>query len=171
MSDFIANNGRPFTRQLFWEEWVDLPIDQRVIEPKYSLYRDKPGLINFGKAYVEARDPTGYAVSQELLYDYSHWQTLLRCKWFLAAKEVWDRELDAAIASEGMAKIRQLLADGLPAQQLAAAKYLANREYRKDKSATKGRPSNDQIAKEAARQAEFDRELADDAKRIRLVKG
>ena len=171
MSDFVASNGKMFTRQLFWEEWVDLPIEQRTTDPAFTLYRDKPGLINFGKKYVELRDPTGYAVSQELLGDYSHWQTLMRCKWFLAAKESWDRELDAALASEAMAKIRTLLADGLPAQQLAAAKYLANREYRKDKAATKGRPSNDQIVKEAARQAEYNRELEEDAKRIRLVKG
>lgn len=165
-----ASNGKYYTKQLFWEEWINLPIDQRMIDPFFSLYKDREGLINFGKKYVELRDPTGYAVSQELLGDYNLWTVLMNCRWFVAAKEIWDKELDAALASEAMTKIRELLTDGLPAQQLAAAKYLANKEYRKDKSSSKGRPSNAEIAKQAREQAEIEKALAADFKRIKAVK-
>jgi len=170
MKNFKATNGKYYTKQLFWEEWINLPIDLRIIEPSFSLYKDKPNLINFGKKYVEHRDPTGYAVAQELLGDYNLWTALMNCRWFVAAKEVWDRELDAALASEAMAMIRLLLKEGLPAQQLAAAKYLANKEYRKDKSASKGRPSNAEVTRQAREAAEVEKQLADDFKRIQAVK-
>lgn len=165
-----ASNGKYYTKQLFWEEWINLPIDQRMIDPFFSLYKDREGLINFGKKYVELRDPTGYAVSQELLGDYNLWTVLMNCRWFIAAKEIWDKELDAALASEAMIKIRELLTDGLPAQQLAAAKYLANKEYRKDKSSNKGRPSNAEVARQAREQVEIEKALAADFQRIKAVK-
>jgi hypothetical protein len=171
MNNFKASNGKYYTRALFWEESIDLSNDARVIPPVFTLYKDKPNLINFGKAYVETRDPTGYKVTQELLNgDYNLWTVLMNCTWFLAAKEMWDRELDAALSSEGMEKIRVMLTDGLPAQQLAAAKYLANKEYRKDKTATKGRPSSEQVTRQAREQAAIEKELAEDFKRIKSVK-
>src|SRR5687768_13836907 len=120
---FKAGNGKYLTRQLFWEQWITLTHEERVTEPSFSLHKDKPDCINFGKAYVESRDPTGYKVAMELLGDYNHWTALMSCRWFVAAKEIWDREMDAALTSEAMQKIHQLMTEGLPAQQLAAAKY------------------------------------------------
>lgn len=166
---FIAANGKYFTRQLFYEEFVNLTIEQRVVEkPMFSLYKNRPGTINFGKAYVESRDPTGYRVTQELLNgDYTLWTVLMGCRWFVAAKEVWDRELDAALASDAIQEIQFLMKEGMPAQKLAAAKYLANREYKKDKTATKGRPKREDIDKAAKDLAVSEKELAEDLKRIR----
>lgn len=164
---YIGNNGKFYTRQLFWEEWVELPNDQQVFDPPFTLHKDKPGRINFGTAYVASRDPTGYKVSQQLLGSYSHWQALLSCRWFNAAKEIWDKELDAAIQSEAMDEIKTLMKEGLPAQKLAAAKYLANKDYRKDNTASKGRPRREDINRAAKDMAATEREVLDDLARIR----
>jgi hypothetical protein len=167
---FKAANGKYRTKLLFWEVWSDLAISERAIEPIFTLHKDKEGLINFGKAYIATRDPTGYKVSQEVLGgDYTLWTVLLNCRWFKNAKEIWDRELDAMIKSEALDEIRALAKEGLPAQRLAAAKYLANLEYRKDRLAQKGRPRREDVDKAARELANNERELLEDLGRIRLV--
>lgn len=170
MSEFIAANGKYFTSQLFWEQWIELPEDRRVLEkPMFTLYRDKEGLINFGREYVDHGDPTGYDVAMKLLGNYNHWVALNQCTWFQAAREIWDEQLDAKIKADAFKKIEELKDIGQPAQQLAAAKYLANADYRRNRSATKGRPSKEEIAKEARKAAATERDLANDFQRIRAV--
>lgn len=167
MTNFRAPNGNYYTRQLFWEEYIDLPIEKRAIEPKFTLYKDKPNLINFGKVYVQLKDPSGYRLAEKLFDgDYTLWTVLLNCRWFQAAKEVWDRELDASLVADGLEAIRDMAVNGMPAQKLAAAKYLANKEYRRDRTAGKGRPSKDDVAKAARDLAINDRDLQEDFKRI-----
>jgi hypothetical protein len=170
MEKFQSPSGKFYTRQLFWEESIELSSEVRVIDPVFTLYKDKPGLINFGKAYVESEDPTGYKVAEELLGGYRLWTVLMQSKWFQAAKKLWDEELDARLASKGFEKIKDLAKNGLPAQQLAAAKYLANGEHRKDHKATKGRPTKAQIEEKAKEEADLQSRYVEDYKRIRLVK-
>lgn len=169
-SSFIGGNGVFFTRQLFWEQAIELPEGVKSKEPIFTLHKDKPGLINFGKRYVELRDPTGYKISQELLYSYDHWRSLLNSKWFLVAKELWDQELDALIQSEALDVIRTQAKEGQPAQALAAAKYLANKDYRKDKKDV-GRPLKRMVDAEVKKMADQERDIQDDFSRIRLVSG
>lgn len=168
MKNFRSENGQYFTRQLFWELFIELPIERRVIEPVFTLYKDKPGLINFGKEYIKTKDPTGYKVTQKLLAgDYTLWTVLMGCRWFVAAKEVWDRELDAALVSEAIDQIRELAREGMPAQRLAAAKFLATKAYRRDNSASKGRPKREDVDKAARDLAVSERDIEEDLKRIK----
>lgn len=170
MSRFISSNGKYYTRQLFWEESIQLLIEKRTIKPMFSLYRDREGLINLGKVYVKCADPSGYKVAQELFDgDYTLWTVLMGCRWFVAAKEVWDRELDAKLYSEGMEEIRTLAKDGMPAQKLAAAKFLATKAYRKDNSASKGRPSRQDVDRAAKDLAATELDLEADLKRIKGI--
>jgi hypothetical protein len=157
---------------LFWDLWIELPIERRVIEPLFTLYKDKEGYVNFGREYVKTKDPTGYKVAQKLLGgDYTHWTVLCGCKWFLAAKELWDRELDAALASEAMDEIRVLVREGMPAQKLAAAKFLATQGYRKKDVNTKGRPAKSDVERAARDLAMQEKDLEEDLKRIRGAQG
>jgi hypothetical protein len=168
MSRFTTSGGNYYTRQLFWEESITLPIEKRMIKPFFTLYKDRPNTLNFGKAYIKSKDPTGYTVAQELLDgDYTLWTVLMGCRWFLAAKEVWDRELDAALSSEGLKAIREMAEDGMPAQKLAAAKYLANKEYRKDKTANKGRPKREEVDRAARELAANEKDIQADLDRIK----
>lgn len=163
-------SGQYYTRQLFWEESIELSDSMKAIAPVFTLYKNKPGLINFGQEYILSEDPTGYTVAQKLLGEYSHWTILMKSKWFKAAKTLWDDELDARLTARGFNKIQELLKDGPPAQQLAAAKYLADKEYRKDKSASKGRPSKKEIDEKIREDADTQEQLSADFKRISLVK-
>ena len=141
----------------------------------YTLMHDYPGLVNFRRVYVQLADPTGYKLSQLYLEDYDHWTLLMKASWFREAKEAWDKELDAKLASEGLSTIR-MFSDGIegvaPALQLQAAKYLANLEHKKvPKEASKrGRPTKEEVAGELKTQTQEAATFADDAARIRLVK-
>jgi hypothetical protein len=168
MSNPFKNaQNKYYTRQLFWEQWNDLPNEMKKIEPMFTLYADKPGLINFGKAYVESEDPTGYKISQELLDGYRLWSLLMKSSWFIAAKKMWDEELDARLTSKGLNKMQEILENGGPAQQAVAAKYFADREYRKDKTKSRGRPSKEEVAAEVRKEASFSRTISEDFERIR----
>lgn len=176
-------SGSRYARVLFWEEQQKLPIEDRLIEPMFTLQVDKPGLVNFRKAYVEMADPTGYKMGMRYLEDFAHWQMLMKSPWFRDAKERWDVELDAKLAGEGLATIRAY-ADGIegvsPAIQFQAAKYLANNLYRGSNASAaappytgkkRGRPSKEEIEGNLKIETADAQTLAADLDRIRLVKG
>ena len=169
MSKLKNSQNKYYTRQLFWEEWIELPNEKKTITPVFTLYKDKEGLINFGKAYVESEDPTGYKVSQEHLEGYRLWTLLMNCSWFKTAKKMWDEELDARLSSKGLQKLQEMLVNGTPPQQAAAAKYFADKEYRKDKTHARGRPSKEQVAAQTRKEAETEKQLSADFERIRAV--
>jgi hypothetical protein len=165
------HQNRRFTKQLFWEQYITLPETERTFHPPFTLHADKEGYINFGKAYIDSNDPSGYTVAQLLLNkDYEHWQHLCRCTWFKEAKEKWDAELDAKIYSEALAKIKEL-AKGDDAKALQAAKFLANKEYKhKGSKISRGRPSREEVAGELKREVEDQKFLVEAADRIRVIK-
>ena len=167
-----------YTRLLFWDQHQLLPIDSRTREPLFTLHHDKEGLTNLRRSYVALGDPTGYKLAQLHLEDYSHWQLLMKCPWFKEAKEIWDVELDAKLASEGLDTIK-LYADGIeglsPAVQLTAAKYLADKAYKKNAAPSKGpgrgRPTKEEVEGNLKIDTAAAAELEADLARIRLVKG
>lgn len=163
-----------YTRQLFWDQHQLLPAELRVREPIYALHRsDLPGITNFGRVYVQLGDPTGYKVSNVLLEDFSHFNLLMRSEWFREAKAIWDAELEAKLASEGLDAIR-MFADGIegvaPAVQLTAARYLADKGWQKKEAPKRGRPSKEEVKGELKRSVEEEQGIADDLARIRKVK-
>lgn len=151
-----------------------MAVHERACDPMFTLHHDRPGLINLRRVYVELGDPTGYQLATRYLEDYSHWLMLNKCSWFAEAKEQWDIELDAKLSSEGLAAIR-MYSDGVedvsPAVQLQAAKYLADKNYRKmSKAPSRGRPSKEEVAGNLKVETVHAAQLADDLSRIRLVK-
>lgn len=166
---FRSEANTRYTKQIFFEQWRDLPIEQRVGEPPFTLFLDKEGYINFGKEYVADGDPTGYTTATRLLDGYPHWKQLEKAMWFRAAKAIWDEELDAKLKAEALLKIREL-SKGDDAKALQAAKYLANQEY-KEKTSKRGRPSKEEVEGKLNEDAEEAKRLREDAERIRLIKG
>lgn len=163
-------HNQRYSKQLFWEQWTQLPIDQRIIEPAFSLHIQREGLICLGREYIQDGDPTGYTTSVRLFQDYGYWKHLLKAAWFRDAVKIWDEELEAKLYAEGLAKIRAVALGDSPSA-LSAARYLADKQFKLDKSATKrGRPTSEEVEgalNEAARERS---EVEDDAARIRLVK-
>lgn len=136
----------------------------------FSLYEDKPGLINCRTTFVEFGDPTGYKWAMTYLKDYAHWEWLMKSTWFREAYDVWMHELKQRVRSEALGVLREVALTAPPAQATPAAKYLASFEW--EKSEARGRPSKAEVtgrAKEAAKALE---DTQDDMERIglRLVK-
>src|SRR6476661_10606613 len=127
---FKNETGQRYTKQLFHEMWINLPIELRRGEPPFTLNHKKDGLICFREEYVRDADPTGYTTSTRLLGDFTYWTLLCKTSWFRDALESWNEELEAKLQAEAMRKIREI-AEGDDAKALAAAKFLAQKEYKK----------------------------------------
>lgn len=164
---FKNESNQRYTKQLFFETWRDLPIEDRVVEPAFTLYLDKEGLTNLGKEYVNDADPSGYKTATRCLGDYAYWKYLLRAKWFRDAVDTWNEELDAKLFAEGMDKIREL-AKSDEKSALQAAKFLATHGY-KEKDTKRGRPSKVEVEGALKAAAEDAKSLDEDAKRIGLI--
>jgi hypothetical protein len=156
-----------FTKCLFYETCVNIEIVKRNCEPVFTLHADIPGLINFGREYINDMDPTGYATSKRLLKDYQHWLHLNKFTWFTNAKEQWDLEIDARVRSEAIASIRAIAGDVEDKGALQAAKYLADKGL-SDKAKTRGRPSKLEIEAALKAETEEQKQIEKDLGRISL---
>lgn len=166
---FKNNNNQRYTKQLFLETWRELPIEDRVVEPAFTLYLDKEGLINLGKEYVNDADPSGYTTSLRIFGEYAYWTYLLKRPWFREAVDSWNQELDAKLYAEGIEKIRQI-AMSEDKGALVAAKFLVQQGYKnKEDTKGRGRPSKAEVDNALKRAVESAKDIEEDAKRIGLV--
>lgn len=144
-------NGGWMTEALFYD-FSSLKASGKVVyEPVFSLHEDRPGLVNCRKTFVDLRDPTGYKWAMTYLGDWNHWLRLMRCHWFQEAYEIWIAELNMLLKSEAVAKVREIMLSENPSQSLAAAKFMATKEYDR---ATRGRPSKEEVKGELRKAAE-----------------
>lgn len=154
-------------RQLFWEQWVLLPKDERVIEPLFTLNKDNPKYISGRDTFVELGDPTGYEWAMKYLGDYAHWKYLMKSSWFQEAYNLWMEELNTKQLAQALQVIREIALSSDSKSALPAAKYLAEQGWLKKPSP--GRPSKATInaeLKAALREKSIE---DDDAQRIGLV--
>lgn len=162
-------SNQRYSKQLFWEQWITLPIEQRLIKPPFTLHNEREGYVCFGQEYVNDADPTGYTTSKRLLGDFGYWRHLLKAAWFREALELWNEELDAKLKAEGLKVIRETAASDDKAA-LAAARYLANLDYKNNSPASKrGRPSKEEVEGRLASEARELKDVEEDYKRIQLV--
>lgn len=158
-----ATNQR-YTKQLFYEMWIGMPQEQRVMKPPFTLYTSKEGYINFGMEYISYGDLSGYTISKKYFDSYAHWTMLLKCPWFKTAKEEWDKEIEARLYAEGMRRIRETAGEEGP-QALQAARFLATKAYR-EKGPARGRPSKHEVQGALAQEVEEAKALEEDYLRI-----
>lgn len=163
---YKASNGIWLTEAIFWERANDKPVSQRTHEPIFSLYDDKPGLVNCRTTFVNFKDPTGRKWALTYLGDWNHWTRLMRCKWFREAYDSWIMELNAQLKSEALSKVMEIMQGENSAQALAAAKYIASAEYDK---VGRGRPSKSEMEGELKRAAEAVAVEDEDLARIGLT--
>lgn len=139
-------NNMWLTKSLFWDLWKIMSIEEKKYDPVFSLYKDKPGLVNVRKTFVDLGDATGYLWAIKYLGDYEHWMTLMKCRWFKEAYDVWIHELNQKLKAEAIGRI-QMIAAGDTVQALAAAKFLAEQSGTETKL-RRGRPTKEEIAAE-----------------------
>ena len=153
--------------------WRTLEEKDRTFEPPFSLHIKRDGLICMREDYVNDADPSGYKTSTRLLGDFGYWKYLMRAGWFRDAVKEWNDELEAKLYSEGLTKIRTIAASE-DKGALAAARYLADRGFKLDKTkSTRGRPSAEEVEGKLKEEARELSEHEEDAARIGLsiVKG
>ena len=170
VAPFRGETNQRYTKQLFWDQQINLPIEDRLIEPVFTLYLDRPGLINLGREYVGDLDMSGYKTSTRLFKDFGYWAHLMKAGWFREAVRQWDEEIEAKLYSEGLAKIREL-ANSDEKGAFTAAKYLADKSFLLDKKrlVKRGRPSNEEVEGRLNQMADEEKQLSEAADRIRLV--
>ena len=153
-------------RQIFFEQWIALKVEDRVVEPVFTLYKDRPGLVNARTTFIDIGDPTGYEWAITYLGDYNHWKYLMKSPWFQEAYETWLEELTQKQLAAAIKVITEIALSGDSKAALPAARYLAEQGWKKP---DRGRPTKatiDANLKQAMRERSIE---DDDAERIGLT--
>lgn len=166
-----------YTKLLFWDNQVAMPIAGRSIEPLFTLHHDVKGYTNFRKEYLKDEDKTGYKTAMRLLEDYSHWQLLEKAPWFKEAKIIWDKELDAKLEAKALDVLKGIMKSDecKPSERISAAKEILKRAEgtspRKMASSRKaGRPTSEEIEGNLKKETRESQQIKEDLARIRKVK-
>ena len=153
--------GRPLTQSLFLEiGYSDFAIYSLDDEDKVYKGKVYPSL---KRLYLEAEDPSEYSFAKEHLLNWNHWERLNANKQLRAHFDAWRAELSIAIRSDSIRAIMDAALDGTNFQ---AAKWLAEGGW--DKRGA-GRPSKEDIQKEAAVASRLHAEFAEDIERLKKV--
>ena len=169
VSKFTNCNGMRRLKGLFIEKCITPE------EKKTALYtlKDNPhkGLPSLFRLYMEEYDPSEYNFAVKNLEDHKHWLLLCETAWFKPYVERWRYELDLSIQANAVAKlIKESQKDTREA--LSAAKFLIEKRLLLiDKPSNKGRPSKEEIAKNANRIAQDNHDLNDHMLRLGLIEG
>lgn len=164
---YKASTGNWYTLALFDETCLHQSHPMRNVDPVFSLYSDKPGLINCLKTFVALRDPTGYKWAMEYLGDWKHWERLMQLAWFQEAVATWQHQLQLMLQAEAIQRIQQI-AESDSSQSLAANKYIAEEGWKPKTKSTRGRPSKAEVSAEMKRLTKEAQEVEADAERIGL---
>lgn len=152
--------GRFRTQSLFWESrHPDYP-------PVFTLKKyEHEGCVSMYQKYMEIADPTEYQVAIRLLGSWDHWCKLKDRPWFKDELEGWREELRIRLDSERYYEAKTKAEDG----DLQATKWLAT-TYGEKAKPKRGRPSLAEKQAALKQSIEEERDLAEDAKIIGLVK-
>ena len=167
IKNFRAANGVRYLEGLFFEK--NRMEDRQGCH--YTLKdRDHQGFPSLYRLYMEKEDLTEWGFAQAYLDGWEHWDILCNCLWFKPYVERWRKELELKIKGRALSNIRQVAIDETNKNSYYANKLLLEGGWKdKESSAQKrGRPSKDEIKKEADYQAQSITRIREDSKRIKL---
>lgn len=163
-------------REIYWpiftlreEDYKPPPSDWYQQPLADGTFRYKDGVIpSLRKIYLQYSDPAEYEFSMKVFHSDRHWKILQGCEFFKPYLAEWRQTLAKKLESEAVMVMRDLAVNGPGPQALQAAKWLAERSHF-DAPRGKGRPSNQEVAKETRLQVEQARMLKEDAERMGLM--
>lgn len=148
MSKFRTSNNQRLLKGLFYEEsdnkdsvvYTLKDRDHTVGEVTYpSLYR----------LYQETEDLTEYEFAVSHLDGWEHWQMLKSCTWFKPFAKRWREELETKVMSRALARLKAEAASSSK-NAFLANKFLIERGWiPKEQKSSVGRPSKDEIKRQA----------------------
>lgn len=167
-SPYRTHNNIRLTRALFYEvagedksgviytlKDRDHIVDGNVLP---SLYR----------LYMEMEDLTEYEFANKYLDGWEHWKMIDDAYWMKDIVKRWREELYLKIAARALNGIKTISRTNTR-DAMAAQRYLIEKGWiPKDEKEKRGRPSKEDIKKEAQRQVLNDRQLKEDMDRIGL---
>lgn len=162
-NQFRIWTGQRLLKGLFYE--TTLSDKSSVV---YTLKdRDHEGYPSLYRLYMETDDPTEYNFAISHLDSWDHWETLCQCTWFKPYVSRWRKELEVRAKAKALMAIKALADNPDTKESYQANKFLINGGWKeKSQGRGAGRPSKEDIKKEATRLAEDSRSIDDDFARI-----
>lgn len=139
--------GTRFLRELFYET-TNADKSNVVYTLKNEDHEGYPSLY---RIYMTYEDPTEYTFAIDNLADWEHWERLLECSWFKEYVTKWRREAEIRQKSKALARVLEESRSGSK-EALNANKYLLEKRWVEKDSPARGRPSKEEIKKEAEKE-------------------
>jgi len=164
---FKDPKGAYLTQALFYEyRFVKRAGDYPML---YTLNDyDLDGCVSLKQVYLELRDPTEYTIATMCFYGWEHWQRLCAQEWFKKELDKWREELDTLIRADAFRTIAAAT-QKTDATGVAAAKYIAERGWEKNKPAKRGAPTKAEKKGHLKEMSRYSKELEEDLKRLNIV--
>lgn len=136
----------------------------------FTLHKeDVDGLPSLYRLYLEEEDVSEYFFAKKYLGGWEHWQKLSESTFFKPYIQDWRKELEILIRAKALKRLLAV-ADN-PANKFSydANKLLVKEGYKEkdtDKTSKRGRPTKDEINKEATRIASEEDQVKLDHERL-----
>jgi hypothetical protein len=120
------------------------------------------------RLYMAESDPTEYSFATRYFESWHHWLELCECEWFKPYAARWRFEFETRLRAQSLARLLEA-ATGASKEAVQVNKWIVEGGYTpkgKQGSTGRGRPSKDDIAKEAHRIASGNTKLDEDYLRI-----
>lgn len=161
VSKFTNDSGMRLTKGLFYE--MMLADKSSVI---YTLKNaDHKGYPSLYKLYMAEEDPKEYRFVQKYLEGWEHWVQLCDLVWFKPYVTRWREELQLKLESEALYHIISESRAGRK-ESFAANKYLLEKGWKTQAKDPVGRPSKEQIKREAERMLTDNSRVLEDLNRL-----
>lgn len=156
----LDSEGRPLTQSLFLEVGYS---DQAIYTFKEvdHVYNGK-SYISLKKRFIEMEDPTEYEFATTYFLSWKHWQRICKNKLILEQISDWREELEMKLRSRAVKQAMQ--AAGSPGGNFQATKWLADKGWDAKRA---GRPSKDELEREARIREKIDDEYSEDIARLK----
>lgn len=152
-------------RDTYWPIFTLEENDKKLTESNWYFHRYPDNKIpSLRRIYLEMADPAEYDFAMAVFKSDRHWKILQNCAFFQPYLEEWRQTLRLKLRSEGIKTLREIALSGPGPQALQAGKWLAEMQF--EEKATKGRPKNEDVARETRVQVEQNRLLQEDAERM-----
>lgn len=155
---FRIHTGQRLLRGLFYE--TTLSDKTTVI---YTLKdRDHEGYNSLYRLYMEMDDPTEYLFAIAYLDGWDHWTVLCQCSWFKSYVARWRKELEVRAKAKALLAIKALADNPTSKEHYQASKCMLTGGWKDKSGRGAGRPSKEDVQKEARRIAQDHQNIEDD---------
>jgi hypothetical protein len=160
------NTNSRYTKALFYEMTMS---DKSTV--LYTLKdEDHKSYPSLYRLYMDLDDLTEYEFANTYLDGWEHWQMLCDCEWFKPFVLRWREELELRTKAAALRAIKQEANEGTK-NSYSANKVLLEGGWKKEAGKSvqsRGRPTKDEVNKEAKIEAEKRNQVIGDAKRLGL---